>query len=151
MGVLMQIDDVFQYVEDNYGYSKGVILGQARGRDIVKARHIAMFMSVENAGLSYTQSGKVFGKDHTTILHAYHKIRGYIIDGRLDLSTTNYQPKIKHKIKIDEIMDDNLDMLKQKFNRAFSEKPFDTMIELCKLAKRLDQLGKPVDDKPKEV
>jgi len=133
-------DEVFQFIRDKYGYSKGVLLGKNRGQDIVTARHIAMFLVVEKCGLSFPQAGKLFRKDHSTVLSAYHKIRGLIIDKKLDLDEkiTGYEPKIRHVISLDDTLDDGLDLVRKKINAAFGRDPIDTFMELAALAKRLD-------------
>ena len=137
----MTPDDVLDWVEDKFGHSRGIILGKARNADVIKSRHIAMFLVVEKCGYSFPQAARVFGKDHTTILSAYHKIKGLILDGRLDLKMNGYTPKLRDSVKLDNILEDSLSMLRSSLNRAFNKKPFDTTIALCELAKKLDTLG----------
>ena len=138
----MTPDDVLDWVEDKFGHSRGIILGKARNADVIKSRHIAMFLVVEKCGYSFPQAARVFGKDHTTILSAYHKIKGLILDGRLDLKMNGYTPKLRDSVKLDNILEDSLSMLRSAFNRSFAKNPFDTTIALCNLAKELDNLGK---------
>ena len=101
-----------------------------------------MFLVVEKCGFSFPQAAKVFDKDHTTILSAYHKIKGLILDGRLDLKMNGFTPKLRDSVKLDNILEESLTMIKSAFNRSFAENPFDTMIALCNLAKMLDSLEK---------
>lgn len=138
----MTPDDVLDWVEDKFGHSRGIILGKARNADVTKSRHIAMFLVVERCGYSFPQTGRVFGRDHSTILNAYHKIKGLILDGRLDLKMNGYTPKLRDSVKLDNIIDDSLSMLKSALNRAFARNAFDTTIALIELAKKLDTLGK---------
>ena len=138
----MTPDDVLDWVEDKFGHSRGIILGKARNADVIKSRHIAMFLVVEKCGYSFPQAARVFGKDHTTILSAYHKIKGLILDGRLDLKMNGYTPKLRDSVKLDNILEDSLSMLRSSLNRSFAKNPFDTTIALCNLAKELDNLGK---------
>lgn len=138
----MTPDDVLDWVENKFGHSRGIILGKARNSDVIKSRHIAMFLVVEKCGFSFPQAAKVFDKDHTTILSAYHKIKGLILDGRLDLKMNGFTPKLRDSVKLDNILEESLTMIKSAFNRSFAENPFDTMIVLCNLAKQLDSLEK---------
>lgn len=134
------VDDIFSFVRDRYGYSKGAILGKNRSRDVVEARHIAMFLVVEKCGLSYPQAGKLFRRDHSTVLAAYQKVHGNIIDGKLNLDEqiTGYEPKIRHTINLDEALEDGLDLVRKKINAAFQRDPIATFAELAALARRLD-------------
>jgi chromosomal replication initiator protein len=53
------------------------IIGKARTRDLVDARHIAMYVSrqLTNPPLSYPQIAKAFGgRDHTTVMNAVQRI-----------------------------------------------------------------------------
>ena len=137
----MTPDEVLDWVENKFGFSKAILVGKSRNGNVVRARHSAMFLVVEKCGLSFPQTGRVFKKDHSTVLSAYHKIKGLVQDGKIDLQINHYEPKIKNKLEFDNIMDDSLEIIKQKFNRSFSKNPFDTMIALCNLAKELDKLG----------
>ena len=47
---------------------------QKRNRDISYPRQIAMYLCRELAGLSLPKIGEEFGRDHTTVIHAYDKI-----------------------------------------------------------------------------
>jgi thymidine kinase len=52
-----------------------------------------------------------------------------------------YTPKLRDSVKLDNILEDSLSMLKSALNRAFDKNPFDTAIALLELAKKLDTLG----------
>lgn len=41
-------------------------------------RHTAIFLIRRNVGLSYTQIGRLFNKDHTTVLHAYKSVKNQL-------------------------------------------------------------------------
>ena len=51
------------------------LCGRQRDKQTVRARHIAMYLLREDGQLSLTAIGAVMGgKDHSTVLHGYHKI-----------------------------------------------------------------------------
>ncbi len=59
-----------------FNVSKEDLLGKSRSRDIVVPRQIAIYLSKELTDTSLQQIGNYFGgKDHTTIMHAFNKIR----------------------------------------------------------------------------
>jgi chromosomal replication initiator protein len=50
-----------------------------RNKNIVLPRQIAMYISRELTDLSLPEIGTFFGgKDHTTVLHSYNKIKGEV-------------------------------------------------------------------------
>ncbi len=56
--------------------SREDLLGKSRSRDIVIPRQVAIYLSKELTDTSLQQIGNYFGgKDHTTIMHAFNKIR----------------------------------------------------------------------------
>ncbi len=64
-----------ELVARKYGLTRGEIAGQSRRKLYIRPRHIAMYLCVHYAGLSFPQTGRFFGdRDHTTVLHAIHNI-----------------------------------------------------------------------------
>ncbi|WP_108397577.1 helix-turn-helix domain-containing protein [Devosia submarina] len=49
------------------------ILGSGRNKDVVKARHEAMYLVAGHTGYSIARIGNKFGRDHTSVLHALAK------------------------------------------------------------------------------
>lgn len=64
-------------VSHQTGIPQAEILGQSRVRDVAKARQAAMALA-RRQGYSYPQIGRVFQRDHTTIIHAC-KVMGQAI------------------------------------------------------------------------
>lgn len=59
--------------------NKATLLGECRQDFAVSARHQAIWMIARDTGLSYPSIGKIFGRDHTSVLHAVRRqnaIRG---------------------------------------------------------------------------
>ena len=67
--------DLFQ-APDYYNLDERVIYEKTRRKEIVRARQIIMFMLREDFNESYPSIGaKLGGKDHTTVIHSYEKIK----------------------------------------------------------------------------
>jgi len=51
------------------------LISKSRSRPLTHARHIAMYLTRENTGLSLVKIGDIYGgRDHTTVLHGIKKI-----------------------------------------------------------------------------
>lgn len=67
--------DVIKCVANHFHIKQVVIKGQARQKDIVRARHLAMYILKEELGLPFAEIGRWFSnRDHTTAMHACEKI-----------------------------------------------------------------------------
>jgi chromosomal replication initiator protein len=59
-----------------YGMTVDDLCGQTRKSAVAKARQIAMYICREQTDLSLPKIGELFGgRDHTTVLYAYRKVR----------------------------------------------------------------------------
>ena len=68
-------ESIIEYIAKYFGLDSEVLQGQSRGRDIVNARQIAMYLIRRMTNLSLNDIGKVFGdRDHTTVLHSLDKV-----------------------------------------------------------------------------
>jgi chromosomal replication initiator protein len=77
---LISIDSVVKIVSDYYNLDERVIYEKTRRKEIVRARQIIMFVLREDFNESYPSIGaKLGGKDHTTVIHSYEKIKGELI------------------------------------------------------------------------
>ncbi|MFZ2167784.1 MAG: helix-turn-helix domain-containing protein [Minisyncoccia bacterium] len=62
-----------------YGISNEELVGKSRRAHLVFPRHIAMYLMRKKLRLSFPRIGAILGgRDHTTIVHAYHKIENLI-------------------------------------------------------------------------
>lgn len=69
-----------------FGVDKRELLSSNRSNDIAFPRQIAMYLCYEIAHQSFPTIGREFGKrDHSTVMHAYRKIKNEI----KDIPTTN--------------------------------------------------------------
>jgi len=67
-----------------------------RNKSIVLPRQIAMFLCRELTDLSLPRIGEEFGRDHTTIMHAYEKISS---DMKIDIQLKSVLEELKSKIE----------------------------------------------------
>lgn len=68
--------DIIKTVANHYKVKQTSLKGKKRVKDLVTARHIAMFLLKEELSLSLVEIGKWFsGRDHTSVLHAVNKIK----------------------------------------------------------------------------
>ncbi len=70
------IKDVVKIVSDYYNLEESSVYEKTRRKEIVKARQIVMYLLREDFNVSYPLIGqKLGGKDHTTVIHSYLKIK----------------------------------------------------------------------------
>ena len=72
----MAIKDVVKIVSEHYQLEESSIYEKTRKKEIVKARQVVMYLLREDFSVSYPLIGqKLGGKDHTTVIHSYLKIK----------------------------------------------------------------------------
>ena len=72
------IDLILSHVGDFFNLTPQELRGIKRDRNVVFARQLAMYLSRELTNYSLPEIGKFFGgKDHTTVLHSYNKIKDF--------------------------------------------------------------------------
>ena len=63
-------------ISEYYNLDERVVYEKTRRKEIVKARQMIMFVLREDFNESYPSIGsKLGGKDHTTVIHSYEKIK----------------------------------------------------------------------------
>ncbi len=73
---LITIDFIQRCVAEEYGVTLSELKLKKRNKTIVIPRQVAMYLSRELTDLSFPEIGNSFGgKDHTTVLHSYNKIK----------------------------------------------------------------------------
>ena len=68
------VDKIFTAVFKKYGIKKEDIIGQKRNKDIANARHISIYLIRTITEMSLPNIGKIFNRDHSTVLTSYEKI-----------------------------------------------------------------------------
>ncbi len=72
---VLTIKEIQKCVADYFGLQVSDLCSKRRTKDVVKARHLAMFIIRKETTKSYPQIAMKFGKmDHTSILHAVRKM-----------------------------------------------------------------------------
>lgn len=75
----VSIKDVINIVADFYNIEEKIIYEKTRRKEVVKPRQIVMYLLREDFNTSYPYIGqKLGGRDHTTVIHAYEKIKNDI-------------------------------------------------------------------------
>jgi len=73
---LITVDFIQRCVAEEFGVSFHELKAKRRNKNIVVPRQVAMYISRELTELSLPEIGEFFGgKDHTTVLHSYNKIK----------------------------------------------------------------------------
>ena len=94
--LVIPIEKIQEAVGAFYGVSVKEIKGSRRVQNIVLARQVAMYLSREMTDNSLPRIGKEFGgKDHTTVIHAYEKIKSMVdTDDNLRLEIQSIKKKL---------------------------------------------------------
>jgi len=95
----ISISQIQKITADYFNIKLSALLSKKRTKNIVLARQIAIYLSRELTDFSLPAIGEIFGgKDHTTILHSYIKIKNKIEkDKSLKSTIENLTFKIKNE------------------------------------------------------
>jgi chromosomal replication initiator protein len=66
------------------------LMGRSRECRVVQIRHIVQYVLREHTTMSYPQLGRLFGRDHSSLIHAHTRIAQRIIE----------RPGFKHTINV---------------------------------------------------
>lgn len=76
----VQPEDVIKTVANHFRVKQSAIRGKSRLKDLVTARHIAMYLLRNELKLPLEEIGKWFSnRDHTSVLHATQKIEDQVV------------------------------------------------------------------------
>ena len=67
-------EDIIRAVAEVYNIKVQDLKGDRRHKQLVRPRHVAMWMVRKNTDLSFPEIGRVFERDHATVQHAVKKI-----------------------------------------------------------------------------
>ena len=67
----LNIETIQRYIADHFNMTQEQLTGKGRKQDVVRARHIAMFLARSLIGSHFTTIGLRFGsRDHSTVIYA---------------------------------------------------------------------------------
>jgi len=73
----MNLPEIKTIVADAYGITVDDIDGRDRKHKVATARAVVYYYARKFLGLKYVETGKAFGRDHTSIHNGVKKIEGY--------------------------------------------------------------------------
>lgn len=74
------VDKIFSAIVKKYGFPREEIVGKRRTKEIMPARHIAIYLVREITEMSFPNIGKLFGgRDHTTAISSYDWVKKKLI------------------------------------------------------------------------
>jgi chromosomal replication initiator protein len=65
-------------IEDHFGVSFEQLKKPSRKRQLVFARQISMWLMVRKTPLSKVRIGKMYGRDHSTVIHSEQTINNFL-------------------------------------------------------------------------
>lgn len=75
---LVAAAEILCSVAETFGLSVPVLTGPSRVRRVIRARQVALYLCRRLCDLSYPEIGRIFHRDHTTVLYAHNKIAGQL-------------------------------------------------------------------------
>ncbi len=72
--VSMTVDKILNRVAEKYEVTVESIKGTRRTKNIMQARHVAIYLIRTMTDMSFPQLGRMFDKDHATVMSSYNKI-----------------------------------------------------------------------------
>lgn len=86
----LQADDIISCVCNFYKVSKADLLSKKKTKEIVLARQVGMYLVLEMMSLPQLTVGKIFGRDHATVIYARDKITEQMeIDRKLSVEVND--------------------------------------------------------------
>jgi chromosomal replication initiator protein len=72
----LSVKDVVKIVSDFYNISEESIYNKTRRKEVVRPRQVVMYLLREDFNVSFPSIGeKMGGRDHTTAIHSYEKVK----------------------------------------------------------------------------
>ncbi len=87
---MLSIKDVVKVVSEFYNIEEESIYNKTRKKEIVRPRQVLMYILREDFSISFPSIGdKLGGRDHTTVIHSYEKVKEDIKSDTLLLQEIN--------------------------------------------------------------
>lgn len=93
---MVSVEDVVKIVSGFYNLDKDTIYKKSRKKEVVKPRQVIMYILREDFALPYPTIGqKLGGRDHTTVIHSYEKIKKDLLtDHQLEQEITQIRAMV---------------------------------------------------------
>ena len=78
----LSVGAIQKEVEQYYHVSHADLIGKNRSRNIMYARHVAIYLCRQMLDIPYNDIGKKFNRDHSTVMHSVEKVEGLMKDDR---------------------------------------------------------------------
>lgn len=85
------VDRIIEEVSRTYSVSKNEIISKSRNAEVALARQVAIYVTWQVLNLSYSDIGRSFDKNHTTVLYTIKKMKEI-------MSNDSYQKKLVNDI-----------------------------------------------------
>ena len=73
------IDKIFAEIFKKYNIPREEIVGKKRTKEIARARHVAIYLVRDITEMSYPNIGKLFGRDHATVMSSLDVVKKKIV------------------------------------------------------------------------
>ena len=70
---------------ENYGISRKDMLSCRRSRHLADARHVAFYLARELTARSYSEVGRMFNRDHSTVTYGCKKVECNLAEHQADI------------------------------------------------------------------
>lgn len=124
----------------SYDVSRSDVLSRRRHRKFTAPRHAAMYIIKEKSSLSYPAIGRIFDRDHTTVVHVCRQIRRRDINRDLLYlleSNTKVVPEVR--VQFEKSLDMALDDFKRALCVRIENDPIGTLGVLAKALKDIQK------------
>lgn len=78
IAVNLHVARIVAAVGQVYGIPVAELIGKSRSKSSVEARHVAMYLARSATARSYSELGRDFGRDHTTVTAGILKVHGFL-------------------------------------------------------------------------
>jgi len=86
----VQIKDIVRIISEFYNIDDESIFNKTRRKEVVRPRQVLMYLLREDFGISFPSIGdKLGGRDHTTVIHSYEKVKEEIKTDTILLQEVN--------------------------------------------------------------
>lgn len=93
---VVKLSEIFRAVTSHFDIKKEELIGRKRTREIVIPRQILIYLLREELDIPYKHIGdELGGRDHTTIIHDYNKIKKMLLENE---NIVNEVTQIKNKL-----------------------------------------------------